>query len=344
MYNPPTRTLKLMKLSRILALSLIAFIVSTAAAQSGTNPQYVADYSKGNYSGSLAGARSAIQAEPSNYLPYYYAGLSLISLDKEKDAVKMLQKASSLNQTSAAVKAALSYAYLLRNDMKAADMANQALKLDKKNADANYVLAAMAIRSESYNTAYDRAKATLAIEPNHAGAYFTKSQALVSSFIKQRGTVLKNESRGEMLNEAAGDLEQYIRLQPASKNVQFYKQYVESLRFFAEYYSRAEAKFPDDDATADKIEPNKTPLKITYKQKAQYTDKARSAGVKGEIKLLVGFAADGTIKHVLLLKPLGYGLDEVAVAAARAMKFEPESIDGKPVSTVRPVTYGFDIY
>lgn len=326
-----------------ISLFIIALLVSSSFAQKVTSEDYIREYKAGNFESSLTRSREAIKTEPSNWLHYYYAGLSLISLDKEKDAVKMLQKAVELNQTNAAVRAALAYGYLLRNDKKATDEATAALKLDKKNADANYVLAAMAIRNESYNTAYERSKAAIASEPKLAAAYFTKSQSLVSSFIKQRGTVLKNESRSEMLNEAAADLEQYIRLQPQSKNVHFYKNYVESLRFFAEYYSRSDVKLPDVDATAEKVEPNKTPLKVTYKQKAQYTDKAKQAGVQGTLTLLVGFASDGTIEHVLLLKPLGYGLDEQAVAAARAMKFEPETVDGKPVSTVRPVSYTFNI-
>lgn len=330
-----------MKLSR--TILLFAILSLSAFGQVSSSEQYVSEYKSRNFQNALALSRDAIRSQPSNWLPYYYAGLSLISLDKEKDAVKMLQKAVSMNQRNAAVRAALAYGYLLRNDKKATDEANAALKLDKKNADANYVLAAMAIRNESYNTAYERSKAAIESEPQLAAAYFTKSQSLVSSFIKQRGTVLKNESRSEMLNEAASDLEEYIRLQPQSRNVQFYRQYVESLRFFAEYYSRSENKLPAPEDTAEKLEPNKTPLRVTYKQKAQYTEKARNAGIQGNLVLLVGFSDDGTIKHVLLIKPLGYGLDEQAVAAARAMRFEPEMVDGKPVSSVRPVSFTFGI-
>lgn len=345
MYNDAVVTPMLhLSLKSVVAQFLVILFASFVAAQQTDRDIYFELYQKADFDRSLQVAKEAIKKNSSDWHAHYYAGLALLQLEKEKDGVKMLQKAVSLNGTSAPVRAALAYGYLLRNDKKASDEATAALKLDKKNPEANYVLAAMAIRNESYNTAYERAKAAIASSPKMSAAYFTKSQSLVSSFIKQRGTVLKNESRSEMLNEAAGDLEEYIRLQPRSKNIQFYKEYVESLRFFAEYYSRSENKSPDLDATAEKTEPNKTPLKIVAKQKASYTDKARNAGVRGSLMLLVGFSADGTIKHVLLLKPLGYGLDENAVAAAKAMKFEPETIDGKAVSTVRPVSFTFNIY
>lgn len=177
-----------------------------------------------------------------------------------------------------------------------------------------------------------------------AAAYSTKSQSLVSSFIKQRGTVLRNEIRAEMLTEAAGDLDEYIKLQPKAKNIDFYKKYVESLRYFAEYYARTENKVPQPYLENEPSDPNKTPLKILAKQKAQYTDKARNAGVQGTVTLLVGFTAAGTVDHILIVKPLGYGLDEQAVAAVKQIKFEPETILGKPVSTVRPVSFTFNIY
>ena len=333
-----------MKLSRSLLLMFVGIMFSAQAiGQAAASARYVQEYNSGNLQNSLTLAREALKAEPSNWHPHYYAGISLLNLGKEKDGVKMLQKAVELNQTSAPARAALAIGYLLRNDKKATEEANAALKIDKKNADANYVLAAMAIRNGSYNVAYDRSISAIAYAPKMSAAYFTKSQALVSSFIKQRGTVLKKESRSEMLNEAATDLEEYLRLEPKTRNFQFYREYIESLRFFAEYYSRTENKLPDPDASAEKTQPNKTPLKILAKRRAQYTDSARNAGIEGTLELLVGFSSDGTIKHVLLIKPLGYGLDEQAVAAAKAMKFEPETENGVPISTVRPVSFGFHI-
>jgi TonB family protein len=62
------------------------------------------------------------------------------------------------------------------------------------------------------------------------------------------------------------------------------------------------------------------------------------------VRLLVGFSADGTVRHILIVKPLGFGLNEQAVRAARGIKFEPATKDGKPVSVVKQVEYSFSIY
>ena len=52
----------------------------------------------------------------------------------------------------------------------------------------------------------------------------------------------------------------------------------------------------------------------------------------------------GKVEHVLVLTSLGYGLDEEAIKAARGIKYEPQTRDGKPVTTVKPVEYSFTIY
>ena len=62
------------------------------------------------------------------------------------------------------------------------------------------------------------------------------------------------------------------------------------------------------------------------------------------IRLLVHFGADGEIKNVFVLKFLTRGLTQRAVAAAKQIKFEPETRNGVPVSIMRTVEYGFRIY
>ena len=64
-------------------------------------------------------------------------------------------------------------------------------------------------------------------------------------------------------------------------------------------------------------------LKILKKQKAQYTDRARQAGVQGTLTMAVLFGASGKVEQILPIKRLGYGLDEQAIGAAYMMEFEP---------------------
>lgn len=86
------------------------------------------------------------------------------------------------------------------------------------------------------------------------------------------------------------------------------------------------------------------PLRILYKQKALYTDEARQNNIQGTVTLRVTFLASGAIGPITTIKGLPYGLTEQAIAAARAMKFEPEMVNGVPRTTTRPVIFTFNLY
>lgn len=86
------------------------------------------------------------------------------------------------------------------------------------------------------------------------------------------------------------------------------------------------------------------PLRILFKQKAQYTDQARQNNVQGTVTLRVTFLASGGIGSISTLKGLPYGLTEQAIAAAKAIRFEPEKVNGVPRTTSRPVSFTFNIY
>lgn len=147
-----------------------------------------------------------------------------------------------------------------------------------------------------------------------------------------------------MLQEAADDLERYLTLMPTASDVEFQRENLESLKFFSEYYGRPENQKPVNFEITAQSDADKTPLKLLSKPIAAYTDSARSAGVSGVVRLLVGFSADGNVKHILIVKPLGFGLNEQAVRAARKIKFEPATKEGKPVSVVKQIEYSFSIY
>ncbi|HQU91238.1 MAG TPA: energy transducer TonB, partial [Pyrinomonadaceae bacterium] len=86
------------------------------------------------------------------------------------------------------------------------------------------------------------------------------------------------------------------------------------------------------------------PLKVTFKQKAQYTSEARSNGIEGVVKLRVTFLASGKIGSITTIQGLPYGLTEQAIEAARKMTFEAEEVAGAKRTTTRPVAFTFNIY
>jgi hypothetical protein len=56
------------------------------------------------------------------------------------------------------------------------------------------------------------------------------------------------------------------------------------------------------------------------------------------------FASDGELKHILIIRALGYGLTTQAIKAARLIKFEPAMKDGRPVSMYMRLEYNFNLY
>jgi len=72
------------------------------------------------------------------------------------------------------------------------------------------------------------------------------------------------------------------------------------------------------------------PLEIISKPSPVYTEEARLSRIQGEVALSVVFQANGAIRVLGIVKPLGHGLDQAAVEAASQIRFKPALRDGKP--------------
>ena len=66
---------------------------------------------------------------------------------------------------------------------------------------------------------------------------------------------------------------------------------------------------------------------------AEYTDAARQARITGTVGLRATVRKDGTVDSVQVVQSLGYGLDEVAVAALKQWTFQPGTVNGVAVDT-----------
>jgi TonB family protein len=135
--------------------------------------------------------------------------------------------------------------------------------------------------------------------------------------------------------EIVGD---YLRLQPDGAD--FWRAQLESLRFHGE-----EAAKPFDQASVfftSELKEGKA--KLLTRSEPLYTKEARSRQVRGDIIVRFVLAADGTVRHILVLEFLPYGLTEQAIAAARIIKFTPAMKDGRPVSQFTMMEYNFNVY
>ncbi|HZQ25910.1 MAG TPA: energy transducer TonB [Terriglobales bacterium] len=79
--------------------------------------------------------------------------------------------------------------------------------------------------------------------------------------------------------------------------------------------------------------PPTTPVEITFKPNPTYTQEARDLKLEGEVLLEVMFDADGRLHVSRVVRGLGHGLDEAAIAAANKMRFKPALRNGQPVDS-----------
>jgi TonB family protein len=89
--------------------------------------------------------------------------------------------------------------------------------------------------------------------------------------------------------------------------------------------------------------PATTPVEITYKPNPVYTQEARDLKLQGEVLLEVSFAANGTLHVNKVVRGLGHGLDEAAIAAANKIRFKPALRYSQPVDSTAVVHVMFQL-
>lgn len=94
-----------------------------------------------------------------------------------------------------------------------------------------------------------------------------------------------------------------------------------------------------DDACTEAL---KKPKATSITQPA-YTAAAREAGIAGKVRIELTVDATGRVASARVLEGLGHGLDEAALAAARAATFEPGTRCGKPTTATFVIAIRFSL-
>jgi TonB family protein len=89
--------------------------------------------------------------------------------------------------------------------------------------------------------------------------------------------------------------------------------------------------------------PATTAVEITYKPNPIYTEEARNLKLEGEVLLEMEFEANGQLRVNRIVRGLGHGLDEAAVAAANKMRFKPALRSGQAVDSTAIVHVVFQL-
>ena len=86
------------------------------------------------------------------------------------------------------------------------------------------------------------------------------------------------------------------------------------------------------------------PPKILRAKEPDFNDPARRLLYSGDVMINLWLQPDGTVTHLSLVRPVGLGLDERALAAVQKYVFSPATMNDKPVLVELNVEVNFQIF
>jgi TonB family protein len=323
----------------LVCLSFLLFGLATQVrAQqprpSATTARGIQLYEQGEADKAIKILSAVVERYPEDADAWYYLGLAFNSQGMIGVARAKFERVIALRPNSADSHAKLAYALILANEpQQALASAQRAIEWGDQSAEAHYAIAEATLRTvkdplraDQFVKAVDEAATARRINPNFAQALITESFAHFQ--LKQ-------------YSEAATSLEEFLRISPDDPDAATWREQLEALR------ERAAQPLTTPPAVENTILNGKEVTqraRVLSKPEPQYTEAARQAGVQGTIVLRAVFASDGEVKHVLVSQALGYGLTTQAVQAARKIKFQPATKDGKAVSMYVQLEYNFNLY
>ena len=141
------------------------------------------------------------------------------------------------------------------------------------------------------------------------------------------------QKRSESFQAAAESLEKYVELTRSPDSILLEE--LDSLRWYRDYYSGARNE--EEIVTTKQAT---TRLRILDKPPPNFSG-TRAAGT-GSLRAV--FSADGTVKHILVIRKVDPEFDRACILAAKRIQFEPAVKDGRSVSMILEVQYARHIY
>lgn len=80
---------------------------------------------------------------------------------------------------------------------------------------------------------------------------------------------------------------------------------------------------------------------LISKVEPEYSEEARKARLNGSVTLYVIVRPSGHAAGIKVIRPLGLGLDEKAIAAVEGWRFQPGEREGQPVSVAATIEVNF---
>lgn len=106
----------------------------------------------------------------------------------------------------------------------------------------------------------------------------------------------------------------------------------------------AAAPSPAGGQVLERIGKGVTAPVATYIPQAKYTREARKKKIQGPCLISIVVNTTGVPQNLKVVRPIGYGLDESALAAVKKYKFKPAMKDGHPVAVQMTIEVNFRLY
>jgi TonB family protein len=328
-------------------------------------------YKSGDLRGAVNVLRERVKAKADDVDAWHYLGLISMKGGDLKSAIQSFRMAVKLRPNFVPTRTGLAYALLLSNNNgEAKREAEQVLKQNKQSDEAHYIISDVALKEGDFRKALDEADAALEIQPQFKAALDVKQKALFVVFAsavypfqkedQERGKAavmalqimtgyccvdmnqwnmqVGDARQSHKLAQAAEVFERSIRRTPNFPEAAVWREALESLTFWRDYFD------PEKRAGTSKLFDPKsvtTSAKVINKPKPQFTKEDIKGLEQAKVVLRAVITDSGEVKHIMVMRSLGYELTRRAIEAARRARFEPATKDGASVSVIALIEYNF---
>lgn len=368
-FNPLTRNASRAALLCALSLSFSLTLLSNATRAQTQDAKAAADQHHFELGRSLLNdghpADAVIELKPvaerrkTDADAWYLLGVALNRSRRHKDARKAFEKAIKLRPGDASARAGRAYSLFMLDKLRDADKeARLAVGADANNADAHFVLGFLLFNADKFAEAEAEAQTALGLKPGYVAAARLAADALLDIFIdegvrqalkypttpgmseeERKAIYAKREPAYEQmrvrLRALADRLEAIASSNPNGTDANGLSEQVETLRFYGD---------PNGPAGIMHSGEVTTKAIITSKPEPGFTQEAREHGTQGRVRLRAVLGADGRVTHIIAVNRLPNGLTERCIEAARLIRFQPATLNGRPVSQFVTLEYNFNIY
>jgi TonB family protein len=273
-------------------------------------------YRKGQTEKAIEELYTALSVQETYFEAQLLLARSLLDAQRPREAVGMLRGVDALERGKVSYQKMLGQAYYHSNRLREAShsLRYALAEASREDPELHYYLGLVELRRGYAERAISEAKRTLELAPRYAPA----RKLLSDAYLNNRETAL-----------AAEQLSLYLRSVRNREEAAALRKRLKAIESLAR--ARPEGSVAN----------TFVPPQIHRVPRAKYTDEARRNRIEGKVKVEVLLGSNGEIRQVIITQGLGFGLDEQAIAAAKAIKYTPGLNNEKPVSVWMGVYFVF---